>query len=425
MGEAGLVVEPALAEHTVNAVAKQLCEDALAALGDAADEAPLAPLRARLLAQRSHLAFYDGDLDRVGQLSSAALDLARRSRDDRALVDALRARQEACPRPTGRPERLLLATEMLALAQRTNNARTAMWGTLWRIDALAEGGQLGAAAEELAALEVHVRRVGGPVSAWYLDRATAFLAQAQGQFAHAAAAAGRGFDRMRAVEYAAARGTHFALHCALAHHVGVTEVGAVFVQHPFDPPLHYATMVRLHRAFLLLRAGQPDEAAASYQQAGRPTSWSLPGFLVLVGHVLDALIAAELGRFDDLTDGCSTGWNPSVASTPPATVSSTWVRSTSASAVAPPPSAASTARSRTWPPPSSRPTEPARRGSPPKRATTSRRRCSPAPAPAIVVAPSRPPATPTASPRRWAWRRTPTGPQRSSRISTASAGRPR
>ncbi|MGH2944208.1 MAG: hypothetical protein ACRDLN_15690 [Solirubrobacteraceae bacterium] len=60
-------------------------------------------------------------------MSAAALDLARESRDDRALVDALR------PCPAGRAERLLLGTEMLALAQRTNSARTAMWGELWRI----------------------------------------------------------------------------------------------------------------------------------------------------------------------------------------------------------------------------------------------------------------------------------------------------
>lgn len=65
----------------------------------------------------------------------------------------------------GHTEPLLLATEMLALAQRTNSARTAMWVELWRIDALLEDGQLAAAAEELAALQLTVERVGGPVSA--------------------------------------------------------------------------------------------------------------------------------------------------------------------------------------------------------------------------------------------------------------------
>jgi hypothetical protein len=151
-----LVVEAA-ADAGLNAVAKELCKEALAGLGDTAHKA----LRARLLAQRSHLAFYDGDQDHIRSLSGAALALARESGDDRALVDALHARKEACPGPAGRDERLRLATEMLALARRTNSARTAMWGALWRIEALLERGQLATAAEELPALQVAVSEWAG------------------------------------------------------------------------------------------------------------------------------------------------------------------------------------------------------------------------------------------------------------------------
>jgi hypothetical protein len=89
-------------------------------------------------------------------------------------------------RPVG-PSACSSRPRMLALAQRTNSARTAMWGELWRIDALIEGGQLAAAAEELPALQVAVERVGGPVSGWHLDRVTACVAQAQGRYADAAA----------------------------------------------------------------------------------------------------------------------------------------------------------------------------------------------------------------------------------------------
>lgn len=181
VAEAALVVEAA-PDPAVNTVAKQLCEEALVGLGNTGD----AVLRARLLALRSHLAFYDGDQDRVETLSARALDLAGASGDDRALVDALHARKEACPGPHGRNERMMLATEVLALALRANSARTAMWGELWRIDALIEGGQLAAAAEELPALQVAVERVGGAVSAWHLDRVAAYIAQAQGRYADAA-----------------------------------------------------------------------------------------------------------------------------------------------------------------------------------------------------------------------------------------------
>ena len=120
-------------------------------------------MRARLLAQRSHLAFYDGDGDAVRSLSAAALELARRAGDDRALVDALHARKEACPGAAGRPERAALAAEMLDLARRTGAARAAMWGHLWRIDTLLEDGRLAVATEALEDLRAAADRVGGPV----------------------------------------------------------------------------------------------------------------------------------------------------------------------------------------------------------------------------------------------------------------------
>lgn len=290
--EAALVVE-AVPDPGINATAKRLCEEALAITEDDA-------LRARLLAQRSHLAFYDGEQERLDVLSAEALDLARTSHDIHALMDALRARQEACPGPAGRAERLELASEMLSLAQRTNSARAAMWGELWRLDALIESGQLGAAAEELPALEVAVKRLGGPVSAWHHDRVAACLAQARGRYDEAAVIARRGFDRMRVVEPAPASGAYLALLTSLAGHVGVSEDAATFARQAFDPPPRFATMSRLSRSYLQLCAGLPDEAAASYRQAGPMETWSLPAFFVLPGYVYAALACAGLGRHDDL-----------------------------------------------------------------------------------------------------------------------------
>jgi len=295
LGEAALVLE-AVPDLRVNAVAKQLCDEALAGLGQTGDEA----LRARLLAQRSHLAYYDGDREQTERLSRAALDLAHRSGEDRALTDALRARHEACPGPAGRAERLELAGDMLAAAQRSHSARSAMWGELWRIAALLEGGRLAAAAEELPALQVAVARVGGPVSAWHLDRTAACIAHAQGRYADAAAAGRRAFERMRAVEPAPATGAYFALQCALALHVGATEEAAGFARAPFEGPPRFRTMGRLSRAVLCLSAGLPDEAAASYEAAGPVDGWSLPVFFVLPGLAYGSLAAAALGRHGDL-----------------------------------------------------------------------------------------------------------------------------
>ncbi len=295
LAESALVLEAA-PDPRINAVAKQLCDDALTTLGDAGDAA----LRARLHAQRSHLAFYDGEQDRTETLSSTALDLAHAADDDRALVEALHARKEACPGPAGRDERIRLASEMLALAKRTNSARTSMWGELWRIETLIERGLLAAAVEHLPGLQLAVERVGGPVSSWHLDRVTACIAQAQGRYADAAAVGRRGFERMRPVEPAPASGAYFALHSSLASHVGVTEAASAFALNPFDPPPRFRTIARLSRAFLLLCAGRPDDAAASYQQAGPLQTWSLPAFFMLTGAVYGARSAAQLRRLDDL-----------------------------------------------------------------------------------------------------------------------------
>lgn len=287
--EAALVVE-AVPDPGINTTAKRLCEEALAT--DVHDAT-----RARLLAQRSHLAFYDGEQERLDNLSLEALKLARRTNDDRTLADALHARQEACPGPSGRAERLLLATEMLELAQRTENPRTAMWGELWRLDALIESGSLAAAAEELPALKVAVDRVGGPVSAWHHDRVAACIAQARGRYAEAAVIARRGFERMRVVEPAPATGAYFALLIAMAGHVGTPDatIGQVF-----DPPPRFATMAHLSRAYLQSSTGRNQEAAASYRQAGPLETWSLPAFFVMPGYVYAALACAGIGRYDDL-----------------------------------------------------------------------------------------------------------------------------
>ncbi|ADP82878.1 helix-turn-helix transcriptional regulator [Pseudofrankia inefficax] len=316
VAEAALVLEAAPGQG-VNAVADRLCEEALAGLGAPApvgegagdDEAArrASALRARLLAQRAHLAFYGGAQDRLDDLSATALAQARASGDDQALGEALRARQEACPGPAGRAERLEIASEMLALARRTGGARSAMWGELWRIEALLESGLASAAAEELTGLRAAVERVGGPVSAWHLDRATACVAQTQGRYGEAQTAARRGFDRMRAVEPAPAGGAYMAMLCALAGHVGLSADAERFAREPFDGPPRFRTMAPLTRAVLFVFAGFPEDAAAAYQLAGPPDSWSLPAFFVVPGHVsavlaTAGLVTAGLGRPDELAE---------------------------------------------------------------------------------------------------------------------------
>lgn len=295
LAEAALVLEP-VADPAVTAVITELCEEALRSVVQDRD----AGLRARLLALRSTLAFYSGDHERTRGASVAALDLARPAGDDRALVAALRARHDACPGPTGRPERLALADEMLDAAGRTGDARAAMWGRLWRIDALVEDGAIARAADELAPLAAAVDRVGGPVSGWHRDRVHACVAQAQGRFVEARTAAVRGFERMRVIERSSATGAFLGTQWALARHVGTSAQALELARTWVEPPPRFRTMGRVARAYLLLQACCADEAAAQFRQAGPPESWTWPVFFAAPGSVLAALVAIGLGRAEEL-----------------------------------------------------------------------------------------------------------------------------
>ena len=239
-------------------------------------------LRARLLAQRSHLAFYDGEQDRVERVERGGARPRPRGRatTGRSSMPCTPGK-EACPGPAGRAERHALATEMLALAQRTNSARTAMWGELWRIDALVESGQLAAAADELPALRRR-RRAG--------RRAGQRVAPRPGHRVHRPGAgplrrrrrrrsAGIRADARRSSRRPAT-GAYFALQCALAGHVGVTDEAAAFAQRPFEAPPRFRTMGRISRALPApARRAAPTRRPPSYQQAGPLETWSLPGVL--------------------------------------------------------------------------------------------------------------------------------------------------
>jgi len=297
LSEAALVVEP-VPDPTVNLMTGHVCAEALRRLGDA--EGELLGVRARLTAQQSHLAYYAGERGRTEQLSERALALARGSGDDGALVEALRARQEALPGRAGREERFALGGEMVEAAARTGNARTAMWGHLWRIEAFAESGAFSAADDELPSLRVAADRVGGPVAAWHCDRTGAGLAQAQGRYAEAAELGRRAFERMRPIEPPPAAGAYLALNIALAQHVTVTEAAADLAISPFAAPPLFRTMGRLGRANLLLRTGHRAQAAAAYAEAGPVETWTLPPFFELPGTAYGALAALDLERHADL-----------------------------------------------------------------------------------------------------------------------------
>jgi DNA-binding CsgD family transcriptional regulator len=297
LAESALTLEAA-PDATVNATARDLADEALAALNrDRVDDPAL---RARLYALLSHLAFYAGDRAATDARSRTSLELARASGNDRAIVEALRARQDALPGPAGRAEREQLADEMATAAQRIGSPRAEMWGRLWRLEVLTERGEFVAAERLLPELGRVVRGVGGPVSGWLHDRAAAGIAQALGRHDEADQLSRRAFGQMRVREPAPAHGAFMALQTALARHCGPVDDVVALAREDWSSPERFRVMGRLTRAYQLVLAGFIDEADAVIADAGRVRDWDLPAFFVVPALARAGVIAAAVDRVGDL-----------------------------------------------------------------------------------------------------------------------------
>ena len=297
LAESALTLEAAPGA-TVNATARELADAALAALDrDRVDDPALG---ARLHALLSHLEFYAGDPAATDARSRTSLDLARASGDDRALVEALRARQEALPGPAGRAERDQLADEMAGAAQRIRSPRAEMWARLWRVEVLTERGEFAAADRLLPEFALVVRKVGGPVSGWLYGRAAAGIAQALGRYEEADELSRRAFAQLRVGEPAPAHGAFMALQTTLARHRGAVDDVVAIARADWRSPERFRVVGRLTRAYLLLLAGFADEADAVFAQAGRVDDWELPVFFVVPALARAGVLAAALDRVVDL-----------------------------------------------------------------------------------------------------------------------------
>jgi tetratricopeptide (TPR) repeat protein len=121
-----------------------------------------------------------GETADADRLSEICLAMAERLDDPVTLVAALRARQHANSGPDGNHERLALGDRMLRLGD-----SAAMWGHLWRFDALMQLGRVADADLELDLLEPVVARLDSPLAHWHLHRSRAAILQGRGRFADA------------------------------------------------------------------------------------------------------------------------------------------------------------------------------------------------------------------------------------------------
>ncbi|MGW4773427.1 ATP-binding protein [Nocardia sp. NPDC004278] len=153
-------------------------------------------LRVRLLALQAGEAGFTRGAD-SDSISAEALAMARRLGDAEVLRSALRARQMARSGPDGVHERLDVAEHMLVLGEAEHDDDTALWGRLWRYDALMMLGRLDEAEAELTPMGWLVERLQRPIARWHFLRCAGAIAISRGRFDEAVMAAG---EALRLIE---------------------------------------------------------------------------------------------------------------------------------------------------------------------------------------------------------------------------------
>jgi len=151
-------------------------EQALDAIGQ--DHAHLS---VRLLARLAIELAYEPDPTRRESLSQEALDQARRLADPAALAAALNARHVTMWGPDGCEERLRLASEMLALAERAGDRELVLQARNWRVVDLLEVGDGQAVRDEITAYAELSAEIRLAAYSWYVPMWRATLALLAGR----------------------------------------------------------------------------------------------------------------------------------------------------------------------------------------------------------------------------------------------------
>jgi len=293
IGEAAVVLE-AVGEPSVNEVVRDLCQEALAGLGETAT-----PLRARLLAQLTEADTYLGDAEGAERASRQALALAERSQDRAALVAALRARHLTCTASEGVAERLALADRLVEVARGLPSPEPVMWAHVWHTAAHFERGDLSAVAEELPRLARAVERVRTPLAHWQLLRAQATLAQAQGRFQDATGFAGEALELVQRIGHPAARHLYYGIMCAVGHHAGPAPGLAEEIVRLGGQSGPMADVRQLTMALVLFDAGRAADAAALYRRLAPVAAWEPAWPMRLVAWAGRMQVSVGLGEGED------------------------------------------------------------------------------------------------------------------------------
>jgi DNA-binding CsgD family transcriptional regulator/tetratricopeptide (TPR) repeat protein len=157
-----------------------LCEEALDLLPEEA-----VSLQARLLVQMAVHGQLVEPSEPARELSERALAVAERLGEPAVLMAAMHARQLARSGPDGVQERLALGDQLLEIGTSIGDYDEALWGRLWRFDALMQLGRVDEAEAEIAPMTVLAERTRRPLARWHVVRSTAAIAFGRGRFAEA------------------------------------------------------------------------------------------------------------------------------------------------------------------------------------------------------------------------------------------------
>ncbi len=142
-------------------------------------------LRAKVLARLATALHHSPASERSDASSREAVEIARCSRDHAALGFALSARHYALCAPDHASERLAIADEIVALAERTGDRELALEGRAWRIVDFVELGELARAAQEIGIYAQDAEALRQPFWLWYAAMWKAMVATLTGRFGEA------------------------------------------------------------------------------------------------------------------------------------------------------------------------------------------------------------------------------------------------
>ena len=159
--------------------------DAVALLEEGLALGPHPALRAKLLARLAIETYYHSAPERRKALGDEAVQTARATGEDAALIDALNARHVALWSAAYLHERLETASEMIAVAGRAGDLERELQARNWRVLDLAELGDRDALEREIARHEELAEQLRLPGYRWWGPMWRSTLAIFDGRFADA------------------------------------------------------------------------------------------------------------------------------------------------------------------------------------------------------------------------------------------------